>query len=217
MRYLYIFLILLISSNAAADLCSDEYDKFSKQHIALTENYDGTNQKTRSELLILKQKIEKTIDNCRKSARLHTLAAWVCVSLEQNAEASRFAQKAVEINPDSWESNDVYGNSLVLLGKYDLGLSYLEKATRLAPDKLYLLMNLCSSYEDAKQYQKAITTCTEVISKKTNEFDGPAYYVRGRAYNALKMKDKADSDFVKAKALNFDGDQYYKDEHHGTN
>ncbi len=215
MQYLYALLLLLISINASADLCSGEYDRLSKRHLSLTENYDGANQKTRNELLILKQNIEKAIANCRDSTQLLTLAALVCISLEQNAEASRYARKAIEVDPDSWEANDVYGNSLILLGKHALGLQYLEKAAKLAPDKLYLRMNLCSSYEDAKQYQKAITTCTEVIARKAKEFDGNAYYVRGRAYRALKMKDKADADFAKAKSLNFHGSQYYTDEHYG--
>jgi tetratricopeptide (TPR) repeat protein len=194
----------------------NEYEDLKKQDTTIFETY-GWSQKGQVELLALKQKIDKVLVSCPKSTQILSLAVDVCIRLRKNKEASVYGKKAVTADPNDWEANYSYWYALSFLGQQEQALGYLERASKLAPEKHkpLVLANLCSQYEDAKKYPKAIETCTEVIKQGDQENQGPAHYIRGRAYKALKMKDKAEEDFAKAKSLGFEGDKYYSDEHYG--
>jgi tetratricopeptide (TPR) repeat protein len=56
--------------------------------------------------------------------------------------------------------------------------------------------NLCRAYNDAQEYQKAITTCSSALRIKPG--DGETYYYMGRAYEFLKQTDKAADAYRKA-------------------
>ena len=217
MRYLWVLVLVMVASNALADSCMNEYENLRKQHTTIIKTYPSIDQKGQAELLTLKQRIEKVLISCPKSPQILSLAADVCINLGRNREASVYGKKAVTADPNDWEANCSYAIALSLLGQHEEGLNYLEMAYKLAPDryKLNLLANLCSQYEEAKKYPKAVETCTQVIKKGDRELQGPAHYIRGRAYKALKMKEKSDEDFAKAKSLGFEGDKYYSDEHYG--
>jgi tetratricopeptide (TPR) repeat protein len=217
MRYLWVLLLATVASNALADSCLNEYENLRKHHTKIIKTYPSIGQKGGSELLTLKQRIEKVLVSCPNSPQILSLAAEVCINLGRNTEASAYGKKAVTAGPNDWEANSIYAMALSLLNQHEQGLNYLEMAHKLAPDKYKpsVLASLCSQYEEAKKYPKAIETCTEVIKKGDRELQGPGHYIRGRAYMALKMKDKAEEDFAKAKSLGFEGDKYYSDEHYG--
>jgi tetratricopeptide (TPR) repeat protein len=194
----------------------NEYENLRKQDTTIYQTY-GYSQKGQPELLALKQRIDKVLESCPKSPQILSLAVDVCIRLGKNMEASVYGKKAVTADPNDWEANSSYAYALRFLGQQEQAIDYLKRASKLALDKHKppLLANLCSEYEDAKKYSKAIETCTEVIKKGDRSLQGPAHYIRGRAYKALNMKDKSDEDFAKAKLLGFEGDKYYSDEHYG--
>ena len=75
-----------------------------------------------------------------------------------------------------------------------------------------MLFNYCTNLEFTKNYNEAVNACSKAIS--LNEKNGDIYFIRGRAYKALKQMKKAEKDFYRAKELGSDISKYYSDEHY---
>lgn len=128
-----------------------------------------------------------------------------------NKGALEYAKAAVSADPSDPEANNILGTVYGLLGDFSMGLPYLEKAALIEPK---LNRDLCSNYEMAGYYDKAIDACTKAIQAEDDRnLQAPSLYVRGRAYRSLNMLSKAEADIALAKELGFDGDQYYTQEH----
>jgi tetratricopeptide (TPR) repeat protein len=212
-----IFLFLLTTTFGAVqaenNLCTNEYKKLRKLHTSALSEYSSSPEKGRASLQILEEKINNSLTQCSNHALLLSLMAETQISLGNNMLAIAYGKKAVTYDQNTWETNFAYGTALTLTGDYENGLVYLERASKLYPENIYLKFNLCSNYEMAKLYKKAIQTCTSVLDQGDKEVIGDIYYIRGRAYKALGKSEKAEEDFRKAKELGVDGTKYYSKGH----
>ena len=202
-----------LSGDTAHVDCQQEYAQLHERHMAILSGYEASPSEAQVSLANLELDISSVLNDCSNDPLLNSLMAHVETTLGENEKALVYAKRSVAINPDIWETNEVLGHVLTLQGDYKHGLAYLEKASRLAPENIYLRSNLCSNYEMAKQYQKAVGVCTEVIESGDPKVTGPALYVRARAYEALGESEKAKLDFKKSKEEGFTGARFYSKEH----
>ena len=140
----------------------------------------------------------------------------LCVEAYDNSRALKYAKLAVAADASSADANAALGFVLGLRGSYRKGLSYLQKAVELDPADYKYRMRLCADYEMAGRYRKAVEACTATISlTATPEGKASAWYVRGRAYEALMKFAKAKEDFEAAKQVGSNAAWFYSDEHLG--
>lgn len=157
--------------------------------------------------------LDHALQKCPDHAGLVTLMAQAKLAVGNNTEAYHYAQRAVLLNASDWEANHTLGTVLTLMGDYNQGLPYLDKAVIGAPKqyRYNVLVNYCSSLEMAKRYQATVDACTEAIKIRNDH--GATFYIRARAYQELGDKKLAERDFATAKKLGFDGDSYYSGDH----
>jgi tetratricopeptide (TPR) repeat protein len=110
------------------------------------------------------------------------------MGLGRNKDALACAEKALSLNAESAEANDLMGGTLSVLNSFPEALPFLEKAVKLEPQNASFLLNLCSTYDMAKEHNKAIDTCSLIINKHDSKFLGEELYVRARAYQAVGRK-----------------------------
>ena len=198
--------------------CDKQADDLDKAYDAIVTERSPDPKRVFKQFNELKQKTESAIKNCPDNIRLYSILSSVYMGLGRNNDALTSAQKAFAINSESAAANSLMGDSLSVLNRFAEAFPYLEKAVRLQPDNIFYQLNLCSTYEMAKQYEKAIDTCSKIIKnikKKDEKFLGDALYVRARAYQAIGRKNEAKKDFDHAKALGVDLSEYYTPEHLG--
>ena len=193
--------------------CQDNYANLSSRYNNILKKYQTAPSDVQSALTDLEKDLFAAAKHCEYDPQILTLIADVEISRGDNGKALYFARHAESIAPDMMEANYILGNVLTLVGDYNSGLAYIEKASRLAPDSIFIQENLCSNYEMAKLFQRAIDVCTKVIDSGEPKVLGAALYVRARAYKALGCSDKAEVDFNKSKAGGYDGEKYYSKEH----
>ncbi len=213
------FLLIPTQSSLAGDSsqfknCDDFYsfasDSYQKFIEVSGDDYDARLKRMKALRLIL---IEEAY-RCSGHGESMKLMARININAFNNKTALEYAKAAVAASPDDAEANNILGTIYSLLGGYEFGIPYLEKAASLDPS---LTRDLCSNYEMAGQYQNAIKACTNSIENEDNEMiKASSIYVRGRAYKALNITDKAEDDFSRAKQLGYDGEQFYAPEHLGT-
>ncbi|MGR3177709.1 MAG: tetratricopeptide repeat protein [Candidatus Anammoxibacter sp.] len=75
-------------------------------------------------------------------------------------------------------------------------VAYYTKAIELDPNDAIAYSNRGVSYNDLKEYEKAIIDCTKAIELDPN--DAITYYNRGISYSSLKEHEKVISDYTKA-------------------
>jgi tetratricopeptide (TPR) repeat protein len=220
---LYILLIcaLIIAvgitgcSNAANVPCEKQADDLDKEYEAIVKERSSDPKRVFTQFNALKQKAERAVKNCPDSIKMHSILSTSFMGLGKNSEALTTAQKALSINPESADANDLFGGALAVLNRFSEALPYIEKAVKLDPGNVHYQLNLCSTYDMAKQYDKAIDSCSKLISKKDDKVLGEALYIRARAYQATGKKQEAAKDFEQAKALGVDLGEYYTPEHLG--
>jgi len=209
-----LILLFLVPTIAFADKCNDEYQRLTSKEGEILKSYNKQPQKAHKQLIGLASEIESAVLSCAKSAKLNSLMALVQITLGENGLAIKYAEKALSQDSNSWEANNAYGTALSLNGQENKGLFYLEKSVDLAPLNTNLLINLCSSYESAGKYNKAIIYCGRAIKLNDANVNGSAHYIRARAYNAINNTELAQQDFSKAKELGFEGSKFYSEEHY---
>ncbi len=203
-----------VQNNNIEDIsCSDLKKRVEVIIDVEPEKYEGqtvanTNPKRYQEAL---SELSIGLESCATDVNFLLLMSEVQMSLGENGKALDYAKAALSKDANNAFANYSVGNLLILMGSSVNGLDYLEKSVLLAPSNQNMKLGFCSSLELAKKYNKAVDICSQVISKGTQK--GPALFIRGRSYEALNMKNKAQQDYDEAKQLGYDLSPYYSNQH----
>ncbi len=200
MRILTLLLLYGLSLSAQANNCDRRYDRAEHSHDALVAQEQGTKQFFAA-LDQLEDLMFESMQKCSDDARIVALMAEIQITARQGPLAQLYAKKALDINPDIWQSQHAMGSVLTLTQQYEQALQYLKRASQLAPQRTGLKLSLCRTQALAGQYAGAIKTCTDVIHSDDSEVHGLAYYLRSLAYNGLYETERAQADINKAKTL----------------
>ncbi|MDD3501011.1 MAG: tetratricopeptide repeat protein, partial [Candidatus Cloacimonetes bacterium] len=129
-------------------------------------------------------------------------------SLEQHEKAIEDCTKAIELNPDDYETYALRGTCYFNLKQYEHAVEDYTKAIELAPDdSLYygtLYNNRGTCYFELKQYEQAIEDYSKSIELAPD--DSSAYSSRASSYSELKQYEQAIDDYTKA--IELDPDNY---------
>lgn len=175
---------------------SKKLDSILKQNTPDPDNYFNTLHNFETQLF-------DSLASCPDNPRLYTLMGEVQIALNNLQFALLYARKAMKLDGNYWETYHLLGNTLCMQDQCKQGLTYLEKAAELAPEKPELVFNLCNTYVLSKLYQKAVSKCSQVLARKDHQLHGPTYYLRGKAHQALEMTSKARQDFNNARLLGY--------------
>jgi TolB-like protein/Tfp pilus assembly protein PilF len=105
-------------------------------------------------------------------------------------KAIAYAEKAVEQNPNSAALHHILGMALRSNGQYDEAISKFKKALLLNPmDKIDYANNLAWAYLYSKQYEKAISTWSEILQHNPDHLF--AYLGLTMAYWVTGSEDQA--------------------------
>jgi tetratricopeptide (TPR) repeat protein len=104
--------------------------------------------------------------------------------------------KAVDLQPDSWESWHLRGNSFAKLGQWEKAVADQTRAVELKPDYWQAYHNRGLSLGKLGQWDKVIADQTKALELNPKHWWSLSR--RGDAYSALKQWDKALSDYTKA-------------------
>lgn len=200
MRILTLLLLYGLSMFAQANNCDRRYERAERSHDALIAQEQGTKQFF-ADLDKLEDLMFESIQKCEGDARIVALMAEIQITARQGPLAHLYAKKALEINPDIWQSQHAMGSVLTLTQQYEQALVHLKRASRLAPQRTGLKLSLCRTQALAGNYAGAIKTCTDVIHSDDNTVHGLAYYLRSLAYNGLHETERAQADINKARKL----------------
>jgi len=200
--------VLLLSLHAIpahAKTCAQTVQDIDQQHRKALNSLQPGSDDYLHALHAIEDDIFPALNRCPANAPLLVAMAELQLSLGQPPIALLYAQKALELAPDSWQAHNAAGNALNVVEKYSEGLQHLQRASDLQPDNYALLVNLCSSYERNKQHAKVIKSCSRVIDKGPYDLRGTAYYLRAKAYRARSELKHAASDEKHAKEFGFRG------------
>lgn len=199
-----LFLLCLLPLPAMAANCIKLYQQGTQSHNSVVAQEQGT-QQFFIELGQLEDDMFSYLQQCKNNARLFSLMAEIQITARQASLAQLYAQKALSINPDIWQSQYAMGTVLTLAREYDKALVHLQKASQLAPDRTGLKVGLCRTQTLAQKHAGAIKTCTQVINSNEKEKGklAAAYHFRGLAHNAMGDKKQAEQDAQKARELGF--------------
>jgi tetratricopeptide (TPR) repeat protein len=198
-------LLSLHPVTSQAETCSQTVQRIDSQHRKALDNYQPGSDDYLRALYAIEDSVFPALKRCPNNAPLLTAMAELQLSLGQPPIALLYAQKALSINPNSWQAHNAAGNALNVVEKYREGLQHLQRASELQPDNYALLINLCSSYERNQQHARAIQSCSRVIDKGPDDLRGTAYYLRARAYQARGELEHAAADDKHARELGFRG------------
>ena len=183
------------------DQCLEFYEAISAEHTKSLRSLEHDTPAFYSRMHDLEDELFYALEQCPKHPLLFSLMAENQISLNNLQLANLYASKAQYKRPDIWQTNHALGTVLVMQQKYQRGLLLLERAFELAPQKRALHFNLCSSYVVAKEYEKALTTCTQLIELNDQELTEAAYFQRSLANRALGKIEQADKDLAKAQSF----------------
>lgn len=122
-------------------------------------------------------------------------------ALENNDQALAAAEKLLA-NPKTVATpNDytMYGELLNDMGRDTLAVEMYQKAVEIAPEKLSLLKDLSSAYNQAKMYEKSAQAQQEFVDKTGAEVDPNDLFTLARRYNTLAYVD-LETDSVASRA-----------------
>ena|GEM_PF-5325196 len=198
--------VLLLSLHAIpahAKTCAQTVQDIDQQHRKALNSLQPGSDDYLHALHAIEDDIFPALNRCPANAPLLVAMAELQLSLGQPPIALLYAQKALELAPDSWQAHNAAGSALNVQGKFLEGLQYLQRAVALQPDNYALLINLCSSYERNQQYAKAIDACSRVIDNGSAELRSTAYSLRARAHEARGEQQQAARDDKQAKEFGF--------------
>jgi adenylate cyclase len=149
-----------------------------------------TKDKAKS-LQTAEQLVQKAIKVSGQDATTHRLLSTLFLVKGEYEKAMLEAQKAVELNPNSANSNVIYGMALQNVERHDDAIQAFEKAVRLNPvTPIHYLNNLAWSYAHTEQYEKAIQLWNRTIDRN------PDYLF---AYMGLTLAYQLSGDETKAR------------------
>jgi eukaryotic-like serine/threonine-protein kinase len=135
----------------------------------------------------------------RESQYWHRLGV-IQHALAQYDEAVTSLTKAVELQPDLWESWHWRGIAFGSLGQWDKAVADQTRAIALKPDHSWSWHQRGVAYSRLAQWEKAIADHSKAIELKPDYWE--AYHARGWPLGKLGQWDKAIADQTKALELN---------------
>ena len=127
-----------------------------------------------------------TLEGCHDDIRFLILMSKLQMMKGDNEAALNYVNQALLLNENNPTANELKGSALLLLGQNKLGIEYISRAVKFAPDNTDIAFIYCSSLEWVGEYDSAIKVCSEVINTGNNI--AAATYIRGRAYDAIGKK-----------------------------
>ena len=121
-------------------------------------------------------------------------------------EAEREYQRALELNPSSASGHKAYAEYLTHAGRYPEALAEIRRAQSLDPGSLVMSALVCYVYYHAREYEKAIRACDQVIGLDATFV--PAHYWRGTAEIFAGRYNDAVNDFHAATELSDDSSYF---------
>lgn len=123
-------------------------------------------------------------------------------ALEENEAAEALAQKLLnnpkaEVNAQDYMQ---YGELLQTMGRDTVATEMYEKAVAIAPEKVSLLKDLSSAYNQAKMYEKSADVMQQFVDKSGADVDPNDVFTLARRYNTLAYIDLERGDTIAAKA-----------------
>ena len=207
--YYHFFLVLIGlciftgSSFARDKQCTSLYEELSDKHNTVLANIARDDPSFNERMHKLEDELFKALDQCKRDPLLFCVMVENQVSLGNIQLAHVYASQAYNRRPEIWQTNHALGTTLCMLNDCDKGITFLEKAVEIEPHRPALVFNLCSTYLNNKQFQRAVDTCTNLLAMKQHQLHGPAYFLRSLAYQELGKSQKARSDYNRAKVLGF--------------
>jgi adenylate cyclase len=183
-----------------------EARKLAQEAIELDPNYGAAYQlmaktyldeiylhrtKSRTEFLEKAEKlVQKSIDYAGQDSATQEILCQIYYLRKQYDKAIAEGQKAVELGPNSAQSNFIYGMVLSLATRYDEAIPILKKAIRLNPlTPINYLNMLAACYLHTKQYEKAIPLWNQTIERNPDYYY--AHLCLTVAYQLTGKEDKA--------------------------
>lgn len=125
--------------------------------------------------------------------------AWSYDRLDQQREAIRDLDQAIQLKPDYAEAYRDRGVAYRELGQHERAIKDLDKAIQLEPDDVDAYIIRGDAYRGIGQCQRALQDYDKAVQLKPDY--GLAYYCRGLAKDKLNDKAGAAADRIKAKEL----------------
>jgi tetratricopeptide (TPR) repeat protein len=154
-------------------------------------------EKVRGQALAIWQKLAADYPGesqyCHKSGALQN-------SLAQHKDATISFSRAIELDPDSWESWHGRGIAFSSLGRWDEAVADQTKAIELKPDHPWSWHQRGLAQSRLGHWDKAVADHSKAIELKPDYWQ--AYHERGWPLGKLGQWDKAIADQTKALELN---------------
>jgi tetratricopeptide (TPR) repeat protein len=104
------------------------------------------------------QSIKSTqLDN--QLTKPYAIRAYVYLSKNAVEKALHEADVLIQLDPNSFETLQCYGTTLLFNHRIDDGIQMLEKALSINPKSIFCHVNLASSYYRKKNYSKNLVVC----------------------------------------------------------
>jgi TolB-like protein len=124
---------------------------------------------------------EKALQLDETLSEAHTALAFVRMMFDWDwAGAERELKRGIELNPNSAEAHDFYGNYFTALEQYPEAITESRRAHELDPLSLRIYSDLLNNLVSARQYDETIAECKKALQVDSNF--ASAYAVMGLAY-----------------------------------
>lgn len=125
---------------------------------------------------------------------------------EQYEQAIQDYDKVIERDPNFDNAYNNRGNAYYYLGKYKRAIQDFDEAIECESDFAEAYGNRGAAHYYLKNYEQALADLNKSIELGLLGKDlGKVLYYRGRCYQKLGDKGKAQADFAKAKELGYKG------------
>ena len=132
-----------LGQTTETDKCLSLYEAISARHTTAIRDLPHESPEFFSRMHELEDELFTAMQQCSQHPLLFSLMAENQISLNNIQLAHIYASKAYQQRPDLWQTNHALGTALIMQQEYARGLSYLEKAVQIAPDRPALYFNLC--------------------------------------------------------------------------
>ena len=154
----------------------------------------------------------RALDLDRTIAEAHLPKAWHFAMRGQQEEARTEIEKALQLNPESWEVNKEAARILYRQGELQMAIQLLEKAASLAEDDFHSWGMLSASYlaqgdiEQARNCARKVLELVEDVLRRDPD-NGAALAFGALSFSAVGQPDRA-RDWID-RALLLDPDNLY--------
>jgi TolB-like protein/Tfp pilus assembly protein PilF len=143
---------------------------------------------------------EKALQLDETLSEAHTALAFVRMMFDWDwAGAERELKRGIELNPNSAEAHDFYGNYFTALEQYPEAITESRRAHELDPLSLRIYSDLLNNLVSARQYDETIAECKKALQVDSNF--ASAYAVMGLAYGQKRQFSEAIAALKKANEL----------------